>query len=95
MVGDTDNIVGDPRFNQVDLLDFSLTTGSTAINQANIHLVSLDERFRSLFGSNLTVLKDFTNHPRSANGTAHDIGAFEQAVSTGIAPLSAPVLLSD
>lgn len=95
MVGGTNNIVGDPRFNQVELLDFSLTTGSAAINQANTHLVSLDERFRSLFGSNLTVLKDFTNHPRFANGTAHDIGAFVQAVSTGRAPPSAPVLLSN
>jgi len=85
-VSGSDNLVGDPKFRNTKSNDFSISTGGAGIDKANKRLVSLNERFRSLFGEDVTLLWDCGNQSRSSTGDDHDIGAFEYSGATATTP---------
>ncbi len=92
MVTGSGNLIGDPRFRNVASDDYSIVSGGAGIDRASDLLLTLNQRYQSIFGGELNIVRDFAGTPRSPGGSNHDIGAYE--LSDGIikAPPSPPVL---
>jgi len=92
MTGGSGNLVGNPMFRNPSASDFHVMDSGTGVNQANGRLVTLNNQYRSTFGNQVSILRDFDNAPRSYSGTDDDIGAYESSNTGGIAPPLPPVI---
>jgi len=92
-VGGTGNLVGNPMFKSPGTSNFSILSGGAGINKANDDLVTLNSKFKTIFGNSVSVLRDYAGNARSSSGLDHDIGAYESDGTASNAPPSAPLLL--
>ena len=92
MTAGSGNLIGDPMFRGPSASDFNVLANGTGVNQANSDLVTLDGQFRSIFGNGVSILRDFSDAPRSSSGMDHDIGAYESNAAVGNAPPLPPLL---
>ncbi|MEZ5541906.1 MAG: right-handed parallel beta-helix repeat-containing protein [Pseudomonadota bacterium] len=90
IAGGSGNLIGDPMFRNPAAADFHVLPGGAGIDQAPAVLADLNTRFRSRFGGNVSILRDFSNTPRPLAGL--DIGAYENHGVTGESPPAPPLL---
>ncbi len=92
-VGGSGNQIGNPLFKSPGSAEFATLSGGAGIDKANSDLVNLNTRFRDLFGTSVSVLRDYNNDARAVSGVGHDIGAYESDGTSLKAPPSAPSLI--
>ncbi len=90
LFGGKGNVFGNPQFVDASAGNFRLASMSVAIDSGSTQLEVMNSRFREIFGSELTIIRDIDGSDRPLDGNddgviAYDIGTHEYAGQAGAA----------